>query len=155
MDQMRESLFSCLGDITGLSFLDLFSGSGIIALEAASRGAVHIEAVENDPLKYKTLLGNIIISPVRIQCRFISAELYVKRAKRYFDIIFFDPPFSYQYKWELVSEAASSVLASSETRILIHRPFNDMPGDKIIGKFRIYDSRRYGRSIIDFIKMII
>jgi len=38
MDRMRESVFAVLGDLTGLSFLDLFSGSGIIGLEAASRG---------------------------------------------------------------------------------------------------------------------
>ena len=45
MDRVRESVFSALGDLTGLSFLDFFSGSGIIALEAASRGASYIEAV--------------------------------------------------------------------------------------------------------------
>ena len=151
MDQMRESVFSCLGGITGLSFLDIFSGSGIIALEAASRGAAYIEAVENDPKKYNTLLQNILISPIRIQCRFISAELYIKRAKRFFDIIFLDPPFPYQYKWELVSGIAASVLASDSTRILIHRPSKDNPGAKFKGSFEIYDSRRYGRSVVDLI----
>src|SRR5215469_6325721 len=100
MDQMRESVFACLGDLSGKSFLDLFSGSGIIALEAASRGAAYIEAVESDPLKRKILLENVSISPVRINCRFISCELYVLRAKRQFDFIFLDPPFPYQYKWD-------------------------------------------------------
>ena len=36
MDRMRESLFSILGDLSGKSFLDLFSGSGTIAIEAVS-----------------------------------------------------------------------------------------------------------------------
>ena len=151
MDQMRESVFSCLGCISELSFLDIFSGSGIIALEAASRGAAYIEAVEKDPQKYKTLLQNILISPTRIQCRFMSAELYVKRAKRFFDIIFLDPPFPYQYKWELISDIASSVLASDTTRILIHRPRKDNPGDKLFNNLEIYDSRRYGGSAVDFL----
>jgi len=61
MDRMRESVFGCLGDLTGLSFLDIFTGSGIIALEAASRGALFVEAVEQDKLKRKTLLLNILI----------------------------------------------------------------------------------------------
>ena len=48
MDKMRESVFSILGDLSGKSFLDLFSGSGTIAIEACSRGADFIELVEKD-----------------------------------------------------------------------------------------------------------
>jgi len=56
MDKMRESCFAVLGDMSGKSFLDLFSGSGIIALEAVSRGAKHAVLCEKDKLKIKTLL---------------------------------------------------------------------------------------------------
>ncbi len=38
-DRMRESMFSILGNISGVKFLDLFCGSGIVGIEAASRGA--------------------------------------------------------------------------------------------------------------------
>ena len=149
MDQMRESVFACLGDLSGRSFLDIFSGSGIIALEAASRGASYIEAVENDPLKRKTLLHNVTISPVRINCRFMSAELYVRRAKQRFDYIFLDPPFPYQYKWELVSRIAASPLVSNESVILLHRPRQDYQKTEIPLLLR-QDSREYGRSVVDF-----
>lgn len=146
---MRESVFSCLGDITGLSFLDIFTGSGIIALEAASRGAADIEAVEQDKLKRKTLLENVSISPCRINCRFMPAELYVKRAKKSFNVIFLDPPFPYQHKWELAADIASSCLADSGTKILIHRPREDYlkTGIQYLEKT---DSREYGRSVVDF-----
>jgi len=149
MDQMRESVFACLGDLTGRSFLDIFSGSGIIALEAASRGASYIEAVENDPLKRKTLLNNVAISPVRIQCRFISAELYVQRGKKSFDIIFLDPPFPYQYKWELMSRIAASALVLDGTVVLLHRPRQDYQKEEIPSLLK-NDSREYGRSVVDF-----
>ncbi|MCL2243725.1 MAG: RsmD family RNA methyltransferase [Treponema sp.] len=149
MDRMRESVFACLGDISGLSFLDIFTGSGIIALEAASRGAVNIEAVEQDKLKRKTLLENISIAPCRINCRFIPAELYIKRAKTSFDIIFLDPPFPYQYKWELTASIALSCLAKDNTRILIHRPRQDYPKTEIQCLTKT-DSREYGRSVVDF-----
>jgi len=112
MDRIRESVFAALGDLTGLSFLDIFTGSGIIALEAASRGAAYIEAVEMDPLKRKTLLKNVSISPVRINCRFMAAELYVQRAKRDFDYIFCDPPFPYRFKWDLIKNIAASPLST-------------------------------------------
>jgi 16S rRNA (guanine(966)-N(2))-methyltransferase RsmD len=152
MDRMRESVFACLGDLTGRSFLDLFAGSGIIALEAASRGASYIEAVEMDSLKRKTLLENVAIAPVRINCRFMAAELYVKRAKRHFDILFLDPPFPYQFKWELLTRIAVSPLISSESKILIHRPREDYQKEPISLLTR-YDSREYGRSIVDFFKV--
>ena len=152
MDQMRESVFACLGDLSGQSFADIFSGSGIIALEAASRGASTIEAVENDPLKRKTLLQNVAISPVRIHCRFMSAELYVRRAKRPFDFIFLDPPFPYQYKWELVSRIAVSPLVSAESVILLHRPRQDYQKEDIDALIK-QDSREYGRSVVDFFKV--
>lgn len=149
MDRMRESVFGCLGDLSGLSFLDIFSGSGIIALEAASRGAAAIEAVEQDKLKRKTLLENVSISPVRINCRFMPAELYVKRAKNSFNIIFLDPPFPYPYKWELVANIAESRLVLNGSKILIHRPREDYLKTDIQNLEKT-DSREYGRSVVDF-----
>jgi len=149
---MRESVFACLGDLSEHSFVDIFSGSGIIALEAASRGASPIEAVENDPLKRKTLLQNVAISPVRIHCRFMSAELYVRRAKQSFNIIFLDPPFPYQYKWELMSRIAVSPLVSAGSLILLHRPRQDYQKEEIDALIQ-QDSREYGRSVVDFFRV--
>lgn len=149
MDRMRESVFSSLGNLTGLSFLDIFSGSGIIALEAASRGAIFIEAVEQDKQKHRTLLENVSISPCRINCRFMPAELYIKRAKKSFDIIFLDPPFPYQYKWDLIVNIVKSELVKNESRILIHRPRHDYLKTDIVNLTR-KDTREYGLSVVDF-----
>jgi len=155
MDRMRESVFASLGDLSGISFLDIFTGSGIIAIEAASRGALSITAVEQDKLKRKILLENVSISPVRINCCFMPAELYVKRAVhgkskiKPFNIIFLDPPFRYQFKWELVANIASSGLVTDGTKILIHRPRSDFLNADIPNLEKT-DSREYGRSIVDF-----
>jgi 16S rRNA (guanine(966)-N(2))-methyltransferase RsmD len=151
MDRMRESVFAVLGDLSGYSFLDMFSGSGIVALEAASRGAKPVEAVEMDPLKRKTLLKNVSMAPERINCRFMAAELYVKRAKTRFDVIFCDPPFPYRFKWELVEAIAASPLMGRGSRLLIHRPREDHPGEPPAGIIR-ENSREYGRSVVDFFK---
>jgi 16S rRNA (guanine(966)-N(2))-methyltransferase RsmD len=149
MDRMRESVFARLGDLSGLSFLDLFSGSGIIALEAASRGAAYIEAVEMDSLKRKTLLENVQISPVRINCRFMAAELYVKRAKRPFDLIFCDPPFPYKFKWQLIEALSRSKLMVSGSRLLLHRPREDYSA-AIPAALTREETSGYGRSVVDF-----
>ena len=152
MDRMRESVFAILGDLSGASFLDIFSGSGIVALEAASRGASYIEAIEMDILKRKTLLENVKISPIHINCHFISAELYIKKAKRTFDYIFCDPPFPYKFRCELLESISRSPLVKSNTLILIHRPREEhmiLPPN-----LELEDSREYGRSIVDFLKFI-
>jgi 16S rRNA (guanine(966)-N(2))-methyltransferase RsmD len=164
MDRMRESVFAVLGDLTGRSFLDLFSGSGVIALEAASRGASPVEAVEADKGKAKTLLSNVSIAPAPIRCRFISAELYIKRAKRRFDVIFCDPPFSYQYKSDLIYSIGASPLmentpekdgdpALEETILIIHRPKSEqlmLSNEK--SPLLIKETRCYGNSAVDFIE---
>jgi 16S rRNA (guanine(966)-N(2))-methyltransferase RsmD len=154
MDRMRESIFAVLGDIDGLSFLDIFSGSGIIALEAASRGAEPVEAVEMDPRKREILIKNVSIAPRYIKCHFIAAELFVKRAKKRFDLIFCDPPFPYRYKWELLRNIAVSALAGPGSRLLLHRPREDSQRDLIERgdpeRLVHSDARIYGRSVVDF-----
>jgi 16S rRNA (guanine(966)-N(2))-methyltransferase RsmD len=149
MDRMRESVFASLGDISGKSFLDIFSGSGIIALEAASRGAEYIEAVEADPIKRSILLENAAISPVRIHCRFMPAELYVKKAKRRFDYIFCDPPFPYKFKCELLKRIASSNLMGEGTCLLLHGPREDFYGHPI-ANLLLKNSKLFGRSVVNF-----
>jgi 16S rRNA (guanine(966)-N(2))-methyltransferase RsmD len=152
MDRMRESVFAILGDLRGRSFLDLFSGSGVLALEAASRGASPVEAVEKDPLKRKTLLENLSIAPELIRCRFMAAELYIRRARRPFDLIFCDPPFPYRFRGELLGAIARSSLMGDETRLLLHRPREDRFPEGL-GELHREDSREYGRSVVDFLRL--
>ncbi len=149
MDRMRESLFAILGDLTGKSFLDLFSGSGICALEASSRGADPVFLVEKDPLKIDTVLKNVSMAENRIECKFVSVELFLKRSKQSFDIIYMDPPFPYRFHASLVEMAGTLPVLKSGGSVLIHRPKErEMPDH--IGEMRRYDERIYGRSIVDF-----
>jgi 16S rRNA (guanine(966)-N(2))-methyltransferase RsmD len=155
MDRMRESVFAVLGDLSGRSFLDLFSGSGIIALEAASRGASYIEAVESDRQKRGVLLANAALSPVRITCRFMAVEMYVRRSKRPFDVIFCDPPFSYRYKPQLLLSIDASPLTGQNSLVLIHRPRREgREGLELLGAggLRLRESRYYGTSAVDFLQ---
>ena len=149
MDRMRESVFAILGDLQGKSFLDIFSGSGIIALEAASRGASYIEAVEADNKKRGILLENIKISPVRISCHFMPAELYIKRAKRDFDYIFCDPPFPYRYKWELLASISVSKLMNAGSLLILHHPREDFC-ENPSPNLSLADVREFGRSVVNF-----
>jgi 16S rRNA (guanine(966)-N(2))-methyltransferase RsmD len=154
---MRESVFAILGALlNGASFLDLFSGSGIIALEAASRGAARIEAVESDPEKRKTLIANVAISPVRISCHFMAVELFIRNSVRNsgssFDYIFCDPPFRYKYKEALLLSIGASPLMSETSLLLIHRPKPEQMDWR--GKaLELQETRFYGSSAVDFLRI--
>lgn len=152
MDRMRESIFSILGNIQRLSFLDLFSGSGICALEAASRGAFPVTLVEKDQIKFPTILKNVSISPKRIECKRISVELYIKRNKETFDIIYMDPPFRYKFHSCLLKDISLSCSIKKGSLILLHRSKETVID--VIEKLEKLDERHYGGSIVDFYKVV-
>ena len=118
MDRMRESIFDILDPaLKGKSFLDLFSGSGTIAIEAVSHGATNVTLCEMDKAKAKTILQNISMTEkelgIKIECHFIAVELFLKRCKNQYDYIFFDPPFPYKFRKELLEDRKSTRLNSS------------------------------------------
>ena len=149
MDRMRESVFAVLGDLTGLSFLDLFSGSGIIALEAASRGADPVTCVERDRTKFPVLLKNISIAERRIECKAQPVELFLARNKQPFDIVFLDPPFPYAFRLDLLKNLEKGSSLAEKGLALIHFPKEDkLP--EVVGSLGLEDERSYGRSIVRF-----
>ncbi len=153
MDRMRESVFAILGDLSGKSWLDLFSGSGTIAIEAVSRGASHVELCEKDRIKVGTVLENVKVTEqacgVKIQCHFMPVEYFIKRCRTQFDYIFFDPPFPYKFHAQLIEEADKKNLLLPTGTILVHRPEEHSMPDTI-GRLVRTDQRVYGRSIVDF-----
>lgn len=98
-DKTREALFSILGDISGARVLDLFAGTGALALEALSRGAQSAVLVERDRRTATIAARNIeeILGE-----RAGEAELIRGDAKRFlgsarrdpFDLVLLDPPYA-------------------------------------------------------------
>jgi len=149
MDRMRESLFAILGDLSGLSFLDLFSGSGIIALEAASRGAWPVVCVERDKAKFPALLKNVSICERRIECKALPVELFLQRNRSAFDIVFLDPPFPYAYRGELLQSLADGSTLKDNGLALLHFPHEEKLPEEI-GSLVLENEKRYGRSTVRF-----
>ncbi len=166
MDRMRESVFATLcsrnirngvdaedlGSLEGLSFLDLFSGSGIIGIEAASRGACPITCVEKDRDKFPQLLRNVSIAQGGIQCKSQSVELFLARNRVPYDIVFCDPPFPYRFRSELLSRIESGNSLKPSAQVLLHFPHEDRPSETV-GRLTIEDERVYGRSIVRFYRL--
>jgi 16S rRNA (guanine966-N2)-methyltransferase len=98
-DRVREALFSALeaqlGSLSGLRFLDLYAGSGAIGLEAMSRGAGVVTAVESDRRTARLVQDNattlgfrhveVVAQPV--------ARVLSQHPRAPYDVVFADPPY--------------------------------------------------------------
>lgn len=126
-----------------------FSGSGIIALEASSRGAHPVVCVERDRAKFPILLKNVSIAERHIECKAQPVELFLARNRESFDLVFLDPPFPYAYRLDLLKVIAKKESLKPGGRLLIHFPREDRLPDSI-ASLRLEDERRYGRSFMRF-----
>ena len=97
-DFAKESLFNILAnqyDFEELEVLDLFSGTGSISFEFASRASIYVEAVELNH-KHAAFIGKTSreLKFNQIKIRNANAFQYLKSCTRKFDIIFADPPYN-------------------------------------------------------------
>jgi 16S rRNA (guanine966-N2)-methyltransferase len=97
--RIRETLFNWLQYHIGESrCLELFAGSGILSLEALSRGALHVTLIESSRKVHKHLkqqFENLAENPRQFECLCLQAEDYLRSQRRgaLFDLVFLDPPF--------------------------------------------------------------
>ena len=94
-DRVRETLFNWLGqDLTGLTCLDLFAGSGALGFEAASRGAARTVLVEQAPAVAAALRDNAKnLAMDRVEVVRADALQFAASTRDRFDVILLDPPY--------------------------------------------------------------
>lgn len=95
-DRVRETLFNWLGqDLSGLSCLDLFAGSGALGFEAASRGAARVVLVDDsrEVLAALALNAKMLGASERLELVRSDAVRFATSVPLRFDVLFLDPPF--------------------------------------------------------------
>jgi 16S rRNA (guanine(966)-N(2))-methyltransferase RsmD len=151
MDRMRQSLFSILGNLDGVSFLDLFSGTGVIGIEAASRGAAPVLLVEKDARKKQTILKNIAFVESHIDLVVSPVERFLKTNQRSWDIVFLDPPFDFEEKEAALDAAcATPHLAQGGLAIIHLHTAEKLPTER--PGLELADRRTYGQSLLLFFR---
>lgn len=112
LDQVKESFFSSMGNMfEGGRVLDLFSGSGAIALEFISRGYDYALCVDNDYQAVQVIKENVNVLGCQSQVKVIKSS-YVSALNQLkgetFDMIYIDPPYMqceyYQNALQLIIE---------------------------------------------------
>lgn len=123
-DQIKETLFNMLMPYLGdIDFLDLFSGSGGIGIEALSRGASKCVFVENNRDAIKCIKENLqnthFTDKAQICEMDVLSALGRLEGKQTFDIIFMDPPYNNEYEEAVLRYLSRSGLIHDDTLIVV------------------------------------
>lgn len=128
-DRIKETLFNMLmPEIPGCRFLDLFSGSGAIGIEALSRGAISAHLVEKDKKACEVIKANLEFTKLKadavlMECDAISA-IRKLNGKEVFDVIFMDPPYNNDLEKQVLIELANSNIIHQHTLIIFEASLN-------------------------------
>jgi 16S rRNA (guanine966-N2)-methyltransferase len=168
-DKVRKAIFDILGDIKGLSFLELFAGSGAVGLEAVSHGIKELVFVEHNRACLQAIKKNIESLAVN------SCDLYPLEAKRAiqlfhkdrrkFDLIFLDPPYSkveaglsaasgFSGKEESLTKktlqtlVAYDIVAPTGLVVVEHFKKDNLP--EALGDLVLFKQRRYADTLLSF-----
>jgi 16S rRNA (guanine966-N2)-methyltransferase len=95
-DRVREAVFSILGDVAGARVLDLFAGSGALAIEALSRGASAATLVDSAAAAIAAARRNLGALGIEAEVRHQAVAPFLRNAsvqRRHYDLVFVDPPY--------------------------------------------------------------
>ncbi|HHT45833.1 MAG TPA: 16S rRNA (guanine(966)-N(2))-methyltransferase RsmD [Firmicutes bacterium] len=101
-DRVKAAFFNIIGNyIKGADFLDLFSGSGSIGIEALSRGAKRCVFVEKNPDNLKLIRKNLKLTDLYplaeiLPCDVSRALKILHKRKECFHVVYLDPPYHYE-----------------------------------------------------------
>lgn len=147
-DKVKEAIFSRIGPyFQGGNMLDVYSGSGSIAIEAISRGMDFAWLNDSSAAAIKTIQRNIQNLKLEAQTRVTqqSADEVLKTcaaAKLEFDLIYLDPPYAKQQNEVLIQKICDLALIKEEGLILVESRkedvFNERIGDMVLEKEAFY-----------------
>lgn len=157
-DRIKESLFNIISnDLLEVNFLDLFSGSGAIGIEALSRGADKVIFIENSKEAFNTIKENLekakFISKAQIYNQdYITALNQIKKTGILFDIIFMDPPYSQNIVENALKIIENLNILKKDGIIICEQHINDFVPN--LSGFENYRTKLYKTTKIVFFKNI-
>jgi 16S rRNA (guanine966-N2)-methyltransferase len=123
-DRIKETLFNMLqSDIPGCKFLDLYSGSGAIGIEALSRGAAKAVLVENSKKAVECIKDNLTFTKLADKADVMEMDVLSAinrlKGKDVFSIVYMDPPYSNDYERDVLAALRNSDIIDEYTIIIV------------------------------------
>jgi 16S rRNA (guanine966-N2)-methyltransferase len=138
-DFVRETAFNLIGPVDGANVLELFAGSGALALEALSRGAAKATLVDSDRTACRAINANLdkLGLTATVLCQ--DALRAVSTDRGTYDLILADPPYDYDRLDRLAPHLAR--LLAPDGLLVLQTAARDEPA---IDGLRVRTSRKYG-----------
>lgn len=154
-DRVKETIFNVLQtrfDMNGAIILDLFAGTGSLGIEAISRGAEKAIFVDNSFKTCQIIKQNIKNLSIQRQCEVINTDAFkfINQCQEKFDLIFADPPYTYENTINIPLEIFSKKLLNKEGILIIEHTnkttFNNL------NLYNILVQKKFGNTIVTFFK---
>lgn len=158
-ERAKEAVFSTLAfDITGRKVLDLFAGSGQLALEALSRGAVSAVLVDNAASAIDVIKKNVIKTHMESKATVVRMDClsYLKSARpeRPFDLIFIDPPYIKRLVPDMLTVILERGLASPDAILVCESEEEDVfeGNEALRTQFTVRRTGRYAKAVVTILE---
>lgn len=152
-DRVKETIFNKLMmDIPDARVLDLFSGTGSLAIEALSRGAAHVECVEKNKKSLRIIRQNLEKLKIvdEIQVHPVDVLRFVQSYQGpMFDVVLVDPPFTQKMAHSVMEVIAKSQVWARETLVVIESSSQERIDDDY-GPFKLLDRKSFGDKCVSF-----
>jgi 16S rRNA (guanine966-N2)-methyltransferase len=151
-DRVREALFMALGPLDGARVVDLYAGSGALAIEALSRGAAWADIVDHDRRAREAALRNLEelglkdrarIWPLRLPAGLARMAAELARAR----VVLADPPYGGADARALLAALGKPGVLAAGARVVLETHAKDAVPEAQGGLFRGRD-RRYGETVV-------
>ena len=149
LDRVKEAMFGSVQfQIPGSTVLDLFSGSGALGLEAASRGANHVYLNDVNPKSIKCIKDNII--KTKLENITVTQYDYKEALQHYsdngiqFQIILIDAPYKTEYATDSLEYIAKFNLISSNGYIIVEHDYGHPPRLDTNSEYTIRKQKKMG-----------
>lgn len=152
-EKIRGALFNALGDIEGLSVLDAFAGTGAVSIEAVSRGAMSVVAVDSDDESQRCILKNVRAMSLESKVKAVRANLSTwseQNPDKTFDVVICDPPFD-DVKQELLKKLAAHTKSGGVFVVSFPSTVEFMP----TSNFHLLSSKLYGDAKLLFFRRVV
>jgi 16S rRNA (guanine(966)-N(2))-methyltransferase RsmD len=150
--RVKEFIFSYLGsEVDGARFLDLFSGTGSLGLEALSRGAREVVFIEKSRKHVRIIHSNIAICRFEERARVIQGDVFswlrkLEENGEWFDVILADPPFRKALRSRIVETVDKHRVLKAGGWLLVEHESHDSARDD--SQLSLIRQRKFGHCVV-------